>query len=39
VDALWDPAGGVIAQFEMATGPLENYDAIFQAWDELTGGA
>jgi hypothetical protein len=33
--ALWDPAGGVIGQFEMATAPLANYDAVFEAWNAV----
>jgi len=39
VDALYLPAGGVIAQFELGAGTaLENAEAVFRAWDELAGG-
>lgn len=37
VDALYLPAGGVVAQFELGAGTLiANADAAFRAWDELT---
>jgi hypothetical protein len=36
---LYRPEGGVIAQFEIGAGArLENADAIFQTWLDLTGG-
>ena len=36
VDRLYDPAGGVIAQFELGlAAKLENADAIMQAWQDL----
>lgn len=38
-DALYRPEGGVIAQFELGSdAPMMNADAVFAAWDELTGG-
>jgi uroporphyrinogen decarboxylase len=37
VEHLYDPAGGVIAQFELGPGArLENADAIYRTWSELT---
>jgi uroporphyrinogen decarboxylase len=40
VEHLYRPDGGVIAQFELGPGArIENGDAIFQAWDEMTTGA
>lgn len=37
VEALWDPAGGVIAQFELGAGArLENAKAVYESWTELT---
>ena len=40
VENLWRPEGGVIAQFELGPGArIENVEAIFQAWDEMTNGA
>ena len=37
VDNLYDPAGGVIGQFELGCATkLENADAVFQAWHDLT---
>ncbi len=39
VTHLYRPEGGVIAQFEIGAGArLENADAIFQTWLDLTGG-
>ena len=38
IDNLYRPEGGVIAQFELTAGAkLENGEAIFQTWQELTG--
>jgi len=38
VDNLYRPEGGVIAEFELGPGAkLENANAIFQAWQDLTG--
>jgi uroporphyrinogen decarboxylase len=38
VEHLYDPAGGVIAQFELGAGArLENAEAIYKAWVDLTG--
>ncbi|QDU70236.1 uroporphyrinogen decarboxylase family protein [Mucisphaera calidilacus] len=34
-DALWSPQGGVIAQFEAAEAPLENYDAVYDQWSRV----
>lgn len=40
VETLYRPEGGVIAQFEFGAGTkLPNAHAVFQAWEELTGGA
>ena len=40
VDHLFDPAGGVIAQFELGPGVhLDNADAVFRAWVDLTASA
>lgn len=40
VEHLWDPAGGVIAQFELgAAARLENAEAIYATWAELTDAA
>ena len=37
VDNLYDPAGGVIAQFELGCATkIENAHAVFQAWQDLT---
>jgi uroporphyrinogen decarboxylase len=39
VQTLYRPSGGVIAQFELGAGArLESAEAVFQAWQELTGG-
>jgi hypothetical protein len=39
VEHLWDPAGGVIAQFELGAGArLENAEAVYQTWSDLTAG-
>lgn len=35
-DALYTPEGGVIAQFEAAEAPLENYDAVYDQWTRIT---
>ncbi len=38
VDHLYRPQGGVIAQFELGAGvKLENAEAVFQTWQDLTG--
>jgi len=37
IQHLWSKEGGVIAQFELGAGAkIENADAIFRSWDELT---
>ena len=33
IAALYRPAGGVIAQFELGADPLANADAVFQMWE------
>ena len=39
VQNLYRPEGGVIAELELGPGAkLENVDAVFQRWEELTGG-
>jgi uroporphyrinogen decarboxylase len=39
VEHLYDPTGGVVAQFELGAGArLENAEAVYQAWADLTGG-
>jgi hypothetical protein len=38
VDNLYSPKGGVIAQFELGPGSkISQADAVFEAWEELTG--
>mgnify|MGYP003411464989 CR=1 FL=1 len=38
-DALYDPAGGVIAQFEFGAGArLENAHAVHEEWGRIAGG-
>ena len=38
--ALWDPAGGVIAQCEWGVkDPRENIEAVFDEWERLTRGS